>query len=275
MKLRTPLTMLSLCAAAVVAQGCVIEEENVVDTVAEDFVDGTSQLAPEGQPDITYPEGATGFTVGKVMPDYVFWGFADFLNPGNTALPSALPGYQQIRAADFYNPDGAGMYPGGSPYIKTAAQVDALKTEFPEHAGLYGSFVPSAKPKALAIIVSSVWCGPCNAEAKNQLPGLYAEMRAKGGHIMSILFDSKDQGVPATLDYDLQNWSNAYKPGYTMVIDPARRVDPIAPPFYPGGVIIDTRTMRIMHIGSLTGSNHAKFWGIYEEVIAGTYQPPS
>jgi hypothetical protein len=260
---------------ALASTSCIVEKETVIDHEADKFVDQSSQEAMPTAEDLVYPEGATGFTVGKIMPNHSFWGYADFSRADLQSAPSALPGFQLTKASQFYNPDTAGSYPADSPYIKTADQIAAVKSDFPEHESLYDDFDPAAKPNVLVLIIGSVWCGPCVAEAKNVLPGLYAEMRPKGAHVISILFDSKDQGVPATLDFDLVNWSNAYQPTYTMVIDPGRAIGTISPPFYPGGIIVDTQTMKIMHIGSLTGQNEAPFWAIAEQVIAGTYQPPA
>ena len=281
MRLTSPFALLCVASLALGAIGCVVEEEKIVDHQAGDFIDESSQEAAESPDEIAYPQGATGFTVGKLMPNLTFWGFADFSKAElqTTEDPSGLVlglyRFQKIQAADFFNPDGNGTYAADSPYVKTQSQIEETTTQFEDLEELYDDFDPTAKPKAVTFIVSSVWCGPCNAEAKNVLPHKYAEMRAKGGHIMSILFDSKDPGGPATLDYDLVNWSNAYHPTYTMAIDPGRSIDPISPPFYPGGIIVDPRTMQVMHIGSLTGSNAATFWEIFEQVIAGTYVPPA
>jgi hypothetical protein len=281
MRLTSPFALICVASLALGAVGCIVEEEKIVDHQAGDFIDESSQDDPGLRDQIAYPQGATGFTVGKLMPNLTFWGFADFTKTElqTTEDPSGLMlnqyRFQKIQAADFFNPDGNGTYAADSPYVKTQSQIEETKTQFEDLTGLYSGFDPTAMPKAVAFLVSSVWCPPCNAEAKDVLPHKYAEMRAKGGHIMSILFDSKDQGIPATLDFDLVNWSNAYKPTYTMVIDPSRSIDPIAPPFYPGGIIVDPRTMTVMHIGSLTGSNEATFWGIFEQVIAGTYVPPA
>ena len=110
-------------AMAFATVGCTTQGE---DTVADPFPEGTGQAAPAPE---AYPDTPTGFGEGAIIPNLEFIGYANFMNPANE-------GVQIVKLSDFYNPTGNEVFPEGSPY---------------------GAGTP--KPKALNMLISSVWCG--------------------------------------------------------------------------------------------------------------------
>ncbi|MFO0614238.1 MAG: hypothetical protein U0414_16735, partial [Polyangiaceae bacterium] len=151
-----------------------------------DFQDGQGQ-APAARS--AYPTGPFGLKVGSIAPNYQFFGY-----PNAVADKSDLV---KMQLADFYNPTGEGTFPEGSPY---------------------GAGEPM--PKALVIDVASVWCGPCNLEAKTELPKNYAKYQPMGGEILSVLADGGTPGKPAS-PTNLKNWATKYASNYPTAIDPS------------------------------------------------------
>src|SRR5215212_6297686 len=118
------LSALVLCALA--ASGCGAQ------TGTDDgFEPPPEQPRPyDASVDIDYPPGPYGIEKGSVIDNYEFPGF-----PNPVRLPKVLT---TIRLSDFYNPTGDGVYPAGSPQAEG-----------------------QPKPRALLIVMSTVWCGPC------------------------------------------------------------------------------------------------------------------
>jgi hypothetical protein len=207
---------------------------------APQFGDANGQLA-FGQ--IAYPDSPTGFEIGDTIADFQFVGYANFTDPTNNG------DLQSVRLAEFYNPTGTEVFGEGSPY------------------GPAGS----PKPKAINLLISSVWCGPCSYEAQYVLPGEYATWKPKGGHFIAILIDGIDVGTPATL-LDLANWATRFNTSYTVVTDPASKVIPLYEAAFPGNLIVRTSDMKIVH--RVAGVPRANFWIVFEQTIAGTYTAP-
>ncbi len=199
---------------------------------------GFVQPDPNAAPLKNYPDTPTGFEEGSIMPDLAFIGYANFTD-------KSLEGLQEVRLSHFYNPTGDGVFPEGSPY---------------------GAGTP--KPKALNMLISSVWCPPCNQEAKDTLPGEYIKYKPLGGHFLAILIDGIKQGVPATLN-ELAAWSDKYQPSYSMVLDPASKSTKWYPPYFPGNIIIRTRDMKIIRVEP--GVPAADFWVTFDQVLDGSY----
>lgn len=175
---------------------------------------------PNGQPknnDVQYPDGPYGVTKGAIIENFQFVGFQNSQVKNDETQPIAL--------SDFYNPTGDGTFPADS---------------------LYGA--NQAKPRVLLIDVASTWCGPCNQEAGNVLPGQYKKYQPLGAEFMLQLADGPNQGVPATT-LDLTKWTKKYKVNYPATIDPAYKLGALFPAdAYPANMIIDTRTMTICEI---------------------------
>jgi len=180
----------------------------------------------------TYPPGPYDVMPGATIQDYQFSGFPD-AQVSRAALV-------KIRLSDFYNPHGSDasyhpadaanddrLYPPGSPY-------GAGKT----------------KPLGLFIDVATVWCAPCNLEAKTELPAKHAKYRHCGGEFLFQLAEGAAPGTPPT-PKNLTDWTTFYKVDYPATIDPVRQLAALySGGMFPDGVIIDTRTMKIVEVVS-------------------------
>jgi hypothetical protein len=199
--------------------------------VAPDFDAGTNQTADSG---VDYP-AVTGVGIGSAIPNYQFLGFPR-ANVDRTVLVN-------MQLADFYNPTGTGVYPEGSPY----------------GAG-------TAKPIALAIDRAAVWCGPCNQEAKADLPGLHQSYFPKGDFLL-VLSESATPGDPATQN-NLAAWSAKYTVDYPGVLDPNAFISNIVGiDAYPGNVIVRTKDMKI--VTWVAGEPDATYWKTFEDTMNG------
>lgn len=214
--------------------GCIQAEEE-----APEFEAGQGEEPPA--PSAAYPQGPFGFVEGSILPDLEFLGYPDFVNRG--------PEMRITKLSDFYNPTGTEV--------------------FGEDLAYYG--LGQAKPRALVMLISSVWCGPCRQEASTVLPGEYAHWKPLGGHFLAILIDGADPGTPATVD-ELFAWSSTYQPQYTMTMDPSNYVMSFFEPAFPGNLIVRTSDMKI--IRRVAGVPPASFWTTFEQVLAGTYTEP-
>jgi hypothetical protein len=199
----------------------------------EPFPQGTGQSA---NPTVEYPKGPYGVNKGSVVQNFKFMGFPNSMVENKTLV--------QVSLADFYNPTGKDNFPKGSPY---------------------GDGTP--KPKALLIDVSSVWCGPCNYEAANVLPGLYAKYKPKGGEFLLQLADGPTPGDPANAKH-LYNWTHKYKVDYPATIDPSYKLSALfQADAFPANMIIDTKTMKIVDVIAGVAEEGGAFWQAYEKLL--------
>jgi hypothetical protein len=203
-----------------------------VDQAAPAFDGDAGQTANTG---VDYPS-PTGTGIGSAVPNYQFLGF-----PRPDVQKTEL---MQMQLADFYNPTNAGVWPEGSPYGAAGA----------------------AKPKALAIVLAAVWCGPCNQEAATMLPARQA-MYSPGGALLLGLGESATPGDPATFD-NLVAWTSRYHLDYSAVLDPSHFINNVVGiDAYPGNMIVRTRDMKI--ITWIAGEPDDAYWQLFEKVIAG------
>lgn len=216
----------------------------------EDGTNGSDSPPPDTAPvamTVGYPAGPYNVQPGDVVKDFEFTGFT---NPkaGSAALAP-------IKLSDFYNPHADDtsympadpsvddrLYPAGSPY----------------GAG-------TKKPRALAVNIGAVWCGPCNFEAKSELPSHYATYHPLGGEFLFQLADGAVQGTAAT-QKDLTSWTKKYKVDYPSTIDADKQLaaffDANA---YPANMIINLRTMRIVAV--VAGVPDEAYWGKFQATI--------
>ena len=217
----------------------------------EDGTNGSDSPPPDTTALATtvgYPAGPYNVQPGDVIKDFEFQGFT---NPrvGSAAL---VP----IKLSNFYNPHAGDasykpadpsvddrLYPAGSPY----------------GAG-------TKKPRALAINIGAVWCGPCNFEAKTELPSHYAKYRPLGGEFLFQLADGAMQGTAGT-QKDLAIWTKKYKVDYPSTIDPHKQLTAFFDSnAYPANMIVDLRTMRIVAV--VAGVPDEAYWGKLEATLA-------
>jgi hypothetical protein len=188
----------------------------------------------------------------------------------------AMTGNPDANAIYFVKDmDGAGCklldFTGNE--VTLAAGSTGVQLVFPPGSG-YGAGV--AKPRALQLITSATWCGPCNAEAANVLPGEYAELKPQGAHFLTVLIDGPQPGTAAKI-VDIFNWASAYDVNYSIVVDPEAKVMPLYEAAFPGNMLIRTSDMRlIIRVAGSPDPNNPSdpFYTAFHQVLAGTYQDP-
>ncbi|MFT3767053.1 MAG: hypothetical protein QM820_16265 [Minicystis sp.] len=237
------ITILRACAVlGVLAAGCNDPANDLDET-------GKYRPAPLPIPTnvATYPDGPYDVAKGAVIPNYNF--------PGFTNAKSDSSKTQTIALGDFYNPhvDDASYEP---------ASPDVDDRLFPKDSP-YGAGQP--KPRVIVIDIASVWCGPCNEEAKSLLPVLYAKYKPCGGEIFFQLVEGASPGIEAT-EQNLKTWTKVYKVDYPATIDPGRQLSELYPTAsFPDAAVIDTRTMRVVEV--IQGVPDDAFWAAYEALL--------
>jgi hypothetical protein len=196
--------------------------------------EGGGQLGNGEVGESLYP-GPYGINKGSVVPNYQFYGY-----PRASLDKTVL---QRIELAHFYNPTGTEVYPDGSPY---------------------GAGTP--KPLALVLDRSAIWCGPCNTEAKVDIPANRLKYAPKAEFFV-VLDDGPVPGNAAK-ESELNAWATKYKLDYPSAIDPNQTLSSIVGvDAYPGNVIVRTRDMKI--IDWVPGVPPSSFWDTLEKVIDG------
>jgi hypothetical protein len=184
--------------------------------LAPPFPEGQGQAPDSGS---LYPAGPYGVAVGDVIPNFGFIGYA---NPETSTDEE-----QAIELADFWNPTG--------------------EDTFPEES-IFGAGEP--KPTVLAVVLSAVWCGPCQYEAAELLPGEHAKYAPRGGQFMLVLVDGPSQGSPAEIS-QLKSWTGKYETRFPAVVDPQYQLGSLFPSSaFPANILIDTETMEILEVVS-------------------------
>lgn len=182
---------------------------------------------------VAYPPGPYDVMSGATIRNFGFPGYPD---------AQASMTVQQIQLADFYNPTGTDVYPAASPY----------------GAG-------KKKPLGLFIDIASVWCGPCNLEAKTELPAKYARYHPCGGEFLFQLAEGAAPGTPATAQ-NLSAWTHAYKVDYPATFDKDQQLSALyGGGSFPDGVIIDTHDMHILEV--VSGVPDDSVWKTFESTL--------
>ena len=199
---------------------------------------------PECVSQAEYPPPPYAVRQGSTINDFSFQGFVD-----GQAEHTAL---QTISLSAFYNP-----HAGDATYQPASAVEDDRL--FPPGSPYGGG---ARKPTALLVDIASVWCGPCNEEAKSVLNGLYAKYKPCGGEFLFQLAEGAAPGAPVTQNI-LQAWVSTYHVAYPATYDPARQLFPLySADSFPDSAIIDTRTMRIVDV--ISGVPDSTFWTTFE-----------
>lgn len=223
------------------------DDENLKPYPAPEFPEGQGQLPNGAEP---YAPGPYRTTEGSTIKNFKFTGFP------NEQADKGAGGLKPIQLADFYNP-----HADDATYEPASPEKDDRR--YPKGSP-YGEGKP--KPRVLLINVSAVWCGPCNEEAKNVLPGRHAQYKPRGGEFLLQLADGPQPGSAAD-ENNLLGWTSKYKVDYPATIDPGAQLAGIVPPAqYPGNLIVDTKTMRIVKI--VPGAPPQSFWDELETLLA-------
>lgn len=184
------------------------------ENLAPPFPEGQGQSPDPGSP---YPAGPYGVAVGQVITNFDLIGYA---NPEESTAED-----RRIELADFWNPTGEDVYPEES---------------------IFGA--GELKPTVLVVVLSAVWCGPCQFESDKLLPGEHAKFSPQGAQFLLHLVDGPAQGSPAELSH-LKAWTTKYDSPFPAAIDGEYKFgsnfDSSA---FPSNILIDTRTMEILEI---------------------------
>lgn len=208
---------------------------------------GAGGARGSGAPAECYPAGPYRVSPGSVIANFALPGYArPAAGIGEShrlaCAPETAPA-SCLTLGDFYNPSGDASYQAGD--------------KFPEG---------EAKPKALLINISAVWCGPCKQEAARVFPGEYAALHPQGLEILVVLVDGENQGEAATWD-NLDNWVTSFPVSYAAARDPDYQLGVLFDTSaYPVNVLVDARTMKIEEM--VTGLPQEAFWGSVDEVLA-------
>jgi hypothetical protein len=248
--LATRLSLLPTIALSLGLVACTTTEtETAPDQDARDFGTYVEDFGQDALPaGAAYPD-AVGLEMGRAIPNFKFIGYANYMDPANEQL------LQFVELSDFYNPTGDEVWPEGSPY----------------GAGV-------AKPRALLLDISAVWCGPCNYESEVVLHGHYPTVKPAGGHFLAVLAENGDGNAPASY-FELQNWAGNYAVAYTLALDPTWQTKTLLGGGWPTNIIIRTSDMKM--IDSVSGvpipndpqdPSGQAFWNLFTSVANGTYQ---
>lgn len=233
----------ALFVCLLLAAGC--NEDPAADNGKGDHIPAPLPSSTGMEP--AYPEGPYGLSPGDTVDDFDFQGFVNAHADKSTL--------QKIRLSDFYNPHGKD---------KSYKPADAESDDrlYPK-GSQYGE--GNKKPLALVIDIASVWCGPCNQEAKDLLPSLYKKYRPCGGEFLFQLSEGAAPGTEATQN-NLAAWGTKYDVEYPSTFDPGRKLAALySANSYPDGAIIDTTTMKVVTI--INGVPDDAFWHTYESLL--------
>jgi hypothetical protein len=222
-------TMAVGLSLAALSAGCAGE---TIEEDAPPFPEGQGQSPNVGA---RYPAGPFGIEKGSISENYKFIGF-----PDPSKDKSAL---REIQLADFYNPTGDEVWPADSIY-----------------AG-------KKKPKALLIVVSAVWCGPCQYENAEILPDEYAKYNPLGAEFFLLLADGPTVGKPAETKH-LINWTTKYNTAWPAVLDPGSKLSALfEADAFPANLLIDTTTMEIVDVVAGVPEQGSSFYVALEGLL--------
>jgi hypothetical protein len=232
---------LAACLASGLAVGCNADPSSD---------DGQGIDQPPPCPECAAASGTVG--QGAILPDFSFQGFVDDGNVQHKSLST-------IALWDFYNPHA------GDPTYQPADPKDDDRLFPPGSQYNPDPLTQTSKPTALLLDIASVWCGPCNEEARNTLNGLYAKYKPCGGEFVFQLAEGSAPGVAVT-ETTLEAWVSMYHVTYPATFDPAKQLFPLySADSFPDSAIVDTRTMLVVDV--ISGVPDTTFWSKYESLL--------
>lgn len=185
---------------------------------------GGPEIPPElletgDSPAAGYPSGPYGVEVGSVVEDFSFQGYQ---------RPDLARSLEEIRFADFYDPDGA--------------------------KGVH----------LLLINTAAAWCQPCQIE-HGDLPDRVNEFRSQGLVVLSLLFQDP-AGDPATVE-TLDAWTQTFDTNFPMALDPSYQMGRYgAAETPPLNLLVDLQNMRV--IALFIGNQDGPLWDLVEKELA-------
>ncbi len=158
-----------------------------------------------------YPAGPYGQEIGDTLGDLSFQGYRD---------PSTSRELEEIRFADFYDPDG--------------------------EKGV----------RLLLINTAAAWCQPCQIE-HGDLPDRVRQFETQGLAVLSLLFQDQN-GDPANLR-TLDTWASLFDTNFSMALDPSYQMGLYGPAETPPlNLIVDPSDMTLL--ATFIGNQEGPMW---------------
>ncbi len=102
---------------------------------------------------------------------------------------------------------------GGVTVGTTAREITGINAEGKTVA------LSSTRGKVVVLVFSTMWCGPCKAEAP-RLQDMHANFVPKGAEVLGVLLENEGGGVCSQAD--VKRWADTYGLKFPLINDPTR-----------------------------------------------------
>jgi thiol-disulfide isomerase/thioredoxin len=199
---------------------------------------------PDDTPDASSPDGAP----------------APPADDGGAPKPPADSGPAEDTGP--VDPGPSGAYPSGPYAIAIGSTYPNLSLNgYRNGAGAWttiaasDSYDPTGSRgiKALLVVVSAAWCGPCQEEAK-EMPSYKAKYGPQGIRFLEVVIENLSGG-PAT-QATVDSWKKMASLDIDVAADPTKNACPKGSVGLPFNALIDAKTMKVIDTweGADTGS---------------------
>jgi hypothetical protein len=218
----------------VLALGCSSEPVSSLSAASDTGAPAPSDTTPapaltgEFAPAQAYPPGPYGHGVGAVIENLEFIGWSD-----PAGVDYDVDQLAPVRLGDFYDPNGA-------------------ETEL------------------LVLNASAVWCVVCQGEMRDMnTNGTYTAFRSRKVQVLSTLFEDAQSNPAKPSDLKLWGSSSVRQIAFPLVLDPALKMGVyFSSDATPLNLVIDARTMRILHVMMGYDSTPATgLWGTVDQEL--------